>query len=138
MNTPNVIFLSVKDNASKIARICETVHHHFELKEHLLILVPSEEAAKYIDQLLWRFPEESFLPHSYTNKASKDLVTITTQLKNLNESSILFNLCPEVSLISQEFKKIYDLFDETHPQKLQLSQQRESIYHTRGYHVHRS
>lgn len=122
---PNIIFLRVVDNTSKMTRICTVVQQHFNQKQSMLILAPSQEAAEYMDKLLWRMPEHSFLPHTHSNHPSDALILITTAANNLNKASVLFNLCPGVSPISAQFETVYELLDETHPDKLRQSQLRQ-------------
>jgi DNA polymerase III subunit chi len=128
MKTPRVIFISVKDNNSKLNVICQTVQNLFIQKKAVLILVPNEEAASYVDQLLWRLPEESFLPHRIAFNPTNEPVVITTKAENMNQAHVLFNLCPNASPIYRDFETIYELDDRTHPTKEQLSQQRKAFY----------
>lgn len=128
-----VYFLRVVDTASKLNGICQTIHNHFRKKEAILIVVPSQEAAIYIDQLLWRLPGESFLPHAISNEPIHELVAITTTDANVNQAKIIMNLCPEVPKNLTGYSMIYDLLDLTHPTKEQLSLSRQSAYQTLGY-----
>lgn len=130
-----VIFLPVFDNTSKMSTICSVVQQHFEQKRPIQIAVASDEAAQYLDLLLWRMPEESFLPHVISSVPVEDLIVITKTLTNLNCAEILFNLCPEVSAISSQFAKIYELLDHTHPDKLRQSQLRQETYQALGCEV---
>lgn len=133
--SPTIIFLKVADNQSKMALICDTVHKHFLAGEVVLLTVPNGDAANYLDQLLWKFPAESFLPHSVSEKASNDPVVITTGKSNPNNAVVLFNLLPDVNPGYNTFKVVYELFDETHPEKLRLSQQRQQIYASNGKQI---
>lgn len=128
MPKPNVIFFPVKDNQSKLTLITETIQKHFVLKQPVLISVPSFEAAQYVDQLLWKMPEESFIPHVITDFPSKEFIVITTKPENLNKAKILFNLCPRINPTFKDFEVVYELMDETHPSKLELSIQRQKDY----------
>lgn len=130
---PKIIFIQVKDNAAKLNKICATVQKHFELKESILITVPSAEAAVYIDQLLWRLPEESFLPHAVVHSPSQEMVAITTATANINQAKILLNLRSEAISFASEFLRIYELFDLTHFEKERLSLQRQAVYQSLGY-----
>lgn len=130
-----IFFLKVADNSSKLKRLCDVIQEHFLEGVHIQISVPSAEAATYIDQLLWRLPEESFLPHFIVHEKSSAQIVITTKPENLNKATILFNLCPEVPPMSDFFEKIYDLYDETQPSKLALSQQRQSAYQAAGHSI---
>lgn len=123
-----VVFFQVRDNASKLKRIVETAHAHFERKEPLLILVEDARSAAFVDELLWKMPETSFLPHISTDDPTDDPIAIVKIKKNLNNAPIAFNLCPTPLLIDGPFRIIYDFEDLTTPHKQNLSSLRYASY----------
>lgn len=132
---PQVNFIRVIDNPSKLSQICALVQRHYEQGEAILITLPNTEAAQYIDQLLWRLPEESFLPHQIATSPTQEKITITTLTQNLNSAKVLLNLNPGASPIANEFEMVYELFDETHPAKQELSKQRFENYQNQKFSV---
>jgi DNA polymerase III subunit chi len=130
---PNIIFIPVSNNQNKIGCICNTIQRHFNQGESILIAVPNEQAEKYLDDLLWKFPGDSFLPHAVSQNDNNERVLITKQAQNLNKSKILFNLCPAASPIADQFEIIYELYDETFPDKLEQSKNRRHAYSELGY-----
>lgn len=132
---PVIYFIKVADNLAKLKSICETVHRHFLLKQPILITAPNEEAAQFIDQLLWKMPEESFIPHTLCNASNEDLVVVTTSQANLNKAIAVFNLCPQASPLAGQVDIIYELYDATHPAKEDLSKQRQSAYASQGFPI---
>ncbi len=134
-HNPQVIFLRVTDNTTKLQRLCAVVHDHFYHKENVLIAVPNAEAAVYIDHLLWRMPEDSFTPHVIAEGLVKERVAITTSSANINQATTFVNLCADVPVNAKDFHIIYDLLDLTHPAKEELSRKRQAAYRTAGYHI---
>jgi DNA polymerase-3 subunit chi len=130
-----VSFLPAPNNRTKLASICQTIHYHFQKKEPILIKVPTEEAAKYIDALLWKYPEESFMPHVRSEVPVQECVVITCSKENLNQAAILLHLCPTVHPSPQQFSYIYDLYDETDEDKHQASEARKKYYMELGYPI---
>jgi DNA polymerase IIIc chi subunit len=130
MNTPDIIFIKVNDNTKKLFKICQIVRQHFDSEERILFTTPTQEAAQYLDQLLWRLPEEGFLPHNIIVKDSEERIGISTILENLNKADVLFNLCPTASPIFSQFKTVYELYDETHPSKAEQSRIKQAAYPT--------
>src|SRR5438067_1828946 len=120
---PRVIFYTVSDNAGKLLRICKTVQDAMQKEKKLLIFVPNEEAGRYIDALLWRMPEDSFLPHIYSNinKNSKERVIITELDNNLNQASVLLNLKPSCSPLLPGLEEIHELYEISAPEKEQAA-----------------
>jgi DNA polymerase III subunit chi len=125
---PKIIFLKIATNQQKIETICSCVQKHFENGDSVLILAPTTQAVQYLDDLFWKYPQESFLPHTAAQSPSKERIVITTLPQNLNNSKILFNLCPELCPLVEQFEIVYELEDGTHPEKLRQSQMKQQAY----------
>lgn len=123
-----VIFYQVRDATSKIKCICQAALSHFEKKEPFLILVEDAKAQEFVDDLLWKFPETSFLPHVICDLSTKDFIAITKTKMNVNEAKVAFNLCPTPLLIESPFRIIYEFEDLTNPNKSKLSSLRFDAY----------
>lgn len=131
-----VTFFRVKDSGAKIRLICSKALDAYQKEKRLLIAVPNSESAQYVDSLLWRLPEESFMPHLISDVPSNEWIVITLQDKeNVNGAARLLNLCTDPSPLYQFVEEVYELYDETHPQKLELSQQRMRLYQSKGFQV---
>lgn len=133
MKTSNqIIFFQVNDPSLKLKRIVETATGHFRKKELIVFFVENEKAQVFLDELLWKFPNTSFLPHIATDTATTEPIAITKSKSNINQAKIAFNLCP-TPLIIQEFKIIYDFEDLTTLNKQNLSSIRFNAYKEAGY-----
>lgn len=129
-----VTFYHVQDNPSKIQLICAKAKEAFQLEKRLLIAVPSFDAAQYIESLLWRFHEESFMPHVIADTTTKEWIAITMQDKdNVNQAPSLLNLCPLFSSLALKVEEVFEFYDESHPQKKELSEQRRRYYQANGF-----
>lgn len=135
MQKPNIIFIPVFSNQQKLGSICHYIQHHFEVGDNVLVVAPNEQATRYIDELLWKFSPESFLPHIASNAPSSEKVVITSVAQNLNQALVLINLCAEVSPIAEHFNVVYELYDQTHPEKLAQSQRRQQIYTSKQFTI---
>lgn len=125
MTQPRVIFFTVRSAQEKVERLTATAQSYFEKKEPFLILVDDEKAEQYLDDLLWRYPSFSFLPHSL---GKEDRVTISREKKNLNHAKFVFNLCSTPLLMEGPFQIIYDYEDLSFPGKTQLFSLRFEAY----------
>lgn len=134
-NLARVCFLRVTDNISKLQKLQVAIQSHFLKNDKILITVPSNEAASYIDQLLWRIPDESFLPHAIINYPSKEHIAITTTYSNVNQASILINLLPTLHPNPIRVTLIYELLDMTSKEKDVISRQKQFSYVNLGYQV---
>lgn len=114
-----IIFFSVKTAAAKLAKITQTAKLHFHHSDPLLFLVPDENAWKFLNQLLWTTPPESFLPHP------SRLIHIRLHLDP--QVPHVFNLCPQ-SIPHDGLKTIYELEDHSSPDRKALSEARYQSY----------
>ena len=134
-HNPKVVFLRVTDNQTKLRRITTTAQLHFEKGERVLILVPNDKAASFIDDLLWSSPKESFLPHSYALNDCDEQIAITHGDENLNKATIAINLCRESIKNPERFERIYELYDQSEEAKEKLSKQKILDYQKLGCHL---
>jgi DNA polymerase IIIc chi subunit len=129
MATPEtrVILFQVRDALSKRSRLIETAQAQFAQKERLLILVEDDKALTYVDELLWKLPEESFLPHAIQETECQDWIALSKGKKNVNSARVAFNLCP-TPLLLEGFRLIFDFEDLSSPNKKMFSQLRFDAY----------
>lgn len=135
MKAPKIIFLEIITNQQKITALCQLAQSYFDQKDAVLILAPSVQALHYIDELLWKYPDDSFLPHETASSPSKEKVVITTHQQNLNQAKVLINLSPQPPLFLDGFETIYELYDKTHPDKSKQSEKRYQEYLKKGLNV---
>jgi DNA polymerase IIIc chi subunit len=133
--TKKVIFFPVKDVKTKLLRILQTSLKHFENKEKLLIKVFDEASLKFVDELLWKEPKASFLPHIIANEEVDDFIVLTKSFKNLNNSYYIFNLCQDIIDVNDSFKVIYDFDDHTSKLKKENSNKRYQLYRKLKFNI---
>ncbi len=130
-----VVFFQVQDSASKLKKIVESAQYHFERKEPILILVEDARSQEFVDELLWKLPESSFLPHIAADTPVPDLVAVSKAKFNVNQAKAAFNLCPTPLLIEGPFRIIYEFEDLTSPAKKSLSSIRYDAYKQARYAI---
>lgn len=119
-----VVFFTVKTAIEKLHTIVHVAQEYLEKKEALLILVPDQAALDFVDELLWRLPEEGFIPHPTS------FIQIESETK---EAVAIFNLKPSAFLGGSY--TIFELEDYTSVEKLQLSKQRYAAYKDARYAI---
>ena len=129
-NSPpsRVIFFQVRTPAEKLKMICDTIQSHFDKKEHSLLFVEDAKAQEFVNELLWKNPDTSFLPHVVSDDPTKDFVAITKTKNNVNNASLAFNLCSTPLITSHPFRIIYEFEDMSNPNKNKLSSLRFDAY----------
>lgn len=131
-----VIFHQVKENGAKIHLICIKAQEAFRYEKRLLITVPNVQAAQYVEALLWRVPDDGFMPHAIVDSTTNEWIAIIMQnTGNVNRAPRLLNLCSSPAPLYPELEEIHDLYDETHPQKIELSRHRLRYYRENGLFI---
>lgn len=93
-------------------------------------MVPSDEAANYVDKLLWKLPEESFLPHVIARGSTSERVAITTSQTETFGADAIVNLCPGRVGPIGNVTAVYELDDVTSQDKAAQSAQKRAAYRT--------
>lgn len=134
MHKAQIIYLEVQSPQEKLKKLLTVIQYHFTLREKILILVPSQEVATFIDGWLWNpYSTLLFLPHCIVDKENNYPIAITTMQINLNQATVLISLIPEIPIITDSFNIVYELMDNTIAQNLAEAKKRWSTYHRQGY-----
>ena len=136
MTHPKVTFYQIKNNSMKIQLICQKCSDAYKYEKRLLITAPNLQAANYLDTLLWKLPENLFLPHVVTDLPTAEWIAITLQIEaNINQASQLLNLWNDIPQKLQNTEEIFEIFDETHPDKRAVSEKKLAFYQSNGMKV---
>ena len=101
-----------------------------------MIKAPDVKSLEFIDQLLWRFPIDSFLPHIIKDTSCKDYIVITTSRENPNNASAIFNLTKDpIDLSKNSFNRIFEFEDLSNKQKVESAKNRFDHYKSKGYTI---
>jgi DNA polymerase IIIc chi subunit len=129
-----IILFQIHTSAAKLSRLIETAAFHFKKRAPLLILAEDDKALQFVDDLLWKTPDASFLPHEIASSPTSALITLTKTKLNLNGARSLFNLCP-TPYLTDAFSTLYDFEDLSSPAKQALSAIRFDAYKHTGWTI---
>lgn len=124
-----VNFITIKSKRDKITQIIKLSLDSYKKREHLLIRVNDLQAGHYLDELLWSFAPESFLPHILSSSPTDELICITTSNQNLNNAYTLINLT-ERAIMDLPFTNLYE-FEDQSPRSKELYK----CYKDAGYSI---
>lgn len=88
-----------------------------------------------MNELLWTFNEQSFIPHDAPKHHNLDTpVTVTTSLENTEEHDILINLTDEVPTCFSQFERLLEPVDPDEKCRM-ASRERYRYYRDCGYMI---
>jgi len=132
--TNRVTFFQVTSDQMKRKHIISVAYEYFEKKQPLLFKLPHQKALEYLDLLLWRLPQDSFLPHVIKDTPCQDLIVLTSSEENPNQARSIFNLTGE-PILNPNFTNIYTFEDLSSTEKNTIAQKHYHAYKSHGYKI---
>ena len=113
---------------------CRIVEKAWKENHRVMIQAGSEQEAHHLDQLLWTFRDQSFVPHALLPIAdtSTTPVIIGWNEDAGEESDILLNLSNEVPACFSRFERVIAPVDND-PVRREACRQHYRYYRDRGY-----
>ena len=111
--------------------VCKLCQKAWENRQPTLLLTQNPEQSRMLDQKLWTFVDDSFVPHDCDNDA--DFVTpilIHDNPDPAGERRLLINLTPSVPAYFAQFERVIELVTEDNKHQARANY---SYYKERGY-----
>ena len=136
MTGPRIDFyvLSEARENSRALLACRLVDKAYRLGHTVYIVTSSEAQAAVLDDLLWTFRQDSFVPHERYPLASAEgspvLIGITSPAEV--SAQVLINVTDALSDGFERYERVVELVD-AHPDVLAKSRERFKQYRERGF-----
>jgi DNA polymerase III subunit chi len=128
-------YIAKKHDFLKLA--CLVTDKIYRLDLRCYIHTESEQQAKQIDDLLWTFQQNNFLPHelySPTESQTAPILIGYAQQPEL-DFEVLVNLTKAVPVFFNQFKRVAEIVGEDESQK-QIARSRYLYYKENGYELY--
>ena len=117
--------------ASHIA--CDLALMAAERNQKIFVITPTETAAEQLDELMWQYPEDRFLPHARSGDQYSGRATIIIgELSDLNPTDVVINLCPEAVPQLDRFSRVLEIVPYADDQKV-ASRLKYKTYRSLGF-----
>ncbi len=130
---PQIDFYIV-DNSSPdgwLRYACKIIEKAYTLGMHVHIRTIDESMTNKMDDLLWIFRDQSFIPHQHTC-TENELCAVTLNHSDLpNKRELLVNLAPDVPDFYQQFERVVEVIGDIEMMK-QNGRERFKIYKENG------
>ena len=126
MDKPQVIFIDLSV-ANKLRYVCDIVEKFFLDELTITVFVKDAAEARNLDQRLWTWKQDSFIPHSIQNQPPQErseAVIITSEDNAITKSDAIILYDPLDSSKLEHFRWIIDFAETYNSQQLQQSRQR--------------
>ncbi|MBX9914023.1 MAG: DNA polymerase III subunit chi [Pseudomonadaceae bacterium] len=100
----------------------------------LPVFVRGADAAQCVelDELLWRFKGETFIPHNLHDEQPDAPVVIGIDQPPATAQAVLINLHPQIAANCEQFSRIIEIVNQQ-PEQLELARDNFRLYRQRGY-----
>lgn len=115
---------------------CRLAGKAFAQKKKLLIFAPAADTARRIDNLLWTWPQLSFIPHcsAHDPLAAHTPVLITSDPTAPPECDVLLNLGAECPPFFERYARLLEIVGQEDAERSQ-GRGRFKFYKERGYAI---
>lgn len=128
---PNIDFYLVTETPiTACYRVaCRLVDKAYQNKHHILVLVNSKEEASTLDDLLWTFRDDGFIPHDILIKNTPPTVPvqISYDITPEHHSDILLNLTNVVPDYFTKFNRVLEIVPDDDAAK-KICRQKFKLY----------
>jgi len=111
--------------------VCQLCQKAYDSKQLTLLLTQNRQQSQHLDQKLWTFSDDSFLPHD--NEETEELVTpilIHDAPEPRGNRQLLINLSAAVPAFFAQFERVIELVTEDNKAQ---AREHYSYYKERGY-----
>lgn len=129
-----VVFLNSSSPQEKINKLIQTVHSHFVEKKILYILTESPSVTSYVENLLWQYPKDGFIPNG-TQSTPTNWIIINSAQTFPENTFAFFNLTSKPFTPPSSTCKIFE-FEESYAKvKKEIFEKKYKFYLESGYHL---
>jgi DNA polymerase-3 subunit chi len=113
---------------------CRITEKAWHKKHRVMIQTSSEQEAMHMNQLLWTFRDQSFIPHELLPRADMKTTPVIIGWGGdaAEECDVLINLATEIPPFFSRFERLVEIVDKD-PAHKQVSRDHYRYYQERGY-----
>ncbi len=116
---------------------CRLLEKAYKRNHRVYVHCANQNDAEFLDDLLWSFRDDSFVPHNLIGEGPEPPPPIQIgfgkEPRGFND--ILLNLAPEIPIFHSKFKRIMELVSNQETEKEQ-SRVHYKEYRAKGYQLH--
>lgn len=128
--------LATDSEADRLGFVCRLIEKAYKNQHRIYIHAESVALAHQLDELLWTYRDDSFLPHNLLGEGPDPAppIQIGFEQKPVNHRDILINLQPSIPEFVTQFSRVCEIIrNDAECQAIARDNYRE--YRTRGYEI---
>jgi len=118
--------------ATRLQYACRLAHKAWQKGHHVYLHCQDEDAAEELDQLLWSFREEAFLPHALRGEQTGEPVICGSGDDPGEQQDLLINLSDSAPRFFSRFARLAEIVVEQDAVRVP-ARERFRLYREQGY-----
>jgi len=114
--------------------VCRFIEKVERLGHQILVTVDTEAEAHELDDLLWSFKPESFIPHQIIGGDEEARVEISFTGEGGNHQDVLINLSSRIPAYFGRFARLAEIVIQE-PKILEITREHYKFYKQQGYSI---
>ncbi len=132
MTRVDFYILDSADSVNRSLFVCRLAEKAWRMGHTIHIQTNQLADAESLDELLWNFKAEAFIPHALAPTIKSTPIHIGYGGTVSQHHDLLINLCNEVPLFFSSFERVAEVVTQA-PDQLAISRERFRFYRQRGY-----
>jgi DNA polymerase-3 subunit chi len=136
MSRVDFYFISQPGLQARLLFACRLLEKAYQQEQPVYVHLESEEKARFFDQLLWTYRDDSFIPHHLVEEkpSFNSPIQLGYQTEPATQAEILLSLGGEIPAFHERFKRILEILPpETNPAA--KADQIRDLYAAKGYTI---
>lgn len=136
MTKINFYILASNNDIERLHFVCRLVEKAYKNQHRIYIHTDTRALAHQLDELLWTYRDECFLPHHLSGEGPEPHppIQIGYETKPEKHRDILINLHPNVPEFVSQFALVCEIIKNT-PDHQALARDNYRQYRTQGYNI---
>ncbi len=132
----NISFYILKGDTEHDRQVfaCRLASKAYHQGKQVYIHTQNEQQSRQLDEMLWSFRAESFIPHQLVDNDNDSPILIGHEARPPRLMSLLINLNNEQPLFFSQFERVAECINDDHDIKT-AGRQRYQFYQHRGYEL---
>lgn len=123
MSPIRVEFYLLDDTAEQAPWLlaCRLLEHAYHQNQSVYVFCNNQQETEYLDELLWTFKEDSFIPHNIQGEGPEPPPPIQLGFKPATATfkDVLLNMTPQIPDFYQQFRRVIEVVSTDETQKQQ-------------------
>lgn len=136
MSRVDFYFIPQQGSQARLLFACRLLEKAYQQQHQIYVHLETAEKARFFDQLLWTYRDDSFIPHQFQNEKTGlgSPIQIGYSPTPDTEAEILLNMHPEIPSFHGRFKRILEIMPKEDA-TLALAEEHRAFYEEKGYTI---